>query len=316
MEPPTITSVPPPAAPMVSVIVPFYSQIAWLREAIDSVLAQTYTDYEIILVDDGSKEDLSAFLEEYGGKLRYVRQENGGAGKARNTGIDNARGKYLAFLDSDDIWRNDKLELQIDYLEKSGEEWCMSAYTKFGDGTGETYVDNTYFQTDLFPLCFYHMHFATPSVVLRRDYVLQRGLRLAESKSMRYGQESVLWLGMIMSGRHGIKVFEEPLVRVRMRGANANRRVVCHLQGKALMLEYIVLYRKGHPELQVPRTAMFLYRWCRIGYKFTQAVFKLIPSKGLEEFLSRVVYLFPYVVFKLKLRSFKKTHASKGSRQM
>lgn len=75
-----------------------------LREALDSVFAQEFTDYEVIVVDDGSTEDLSAIIETYGDRLTFVRQVNSGPGVARNTGVSHAKGEYIAFLDSDDMW--------------------------------------------------------------------------------------------------------------------------------------------------------------------------------------------------------------------
>ena len=86
----------------VSVIIPFYSNIDWLYEAMDSVLAQTYPIHEVILVNDGSKEDMSEFLTMYGDKIIYLYQDNAGPATARNNGIRHATWDYIAFEDSDD----------------------------------------------------------------------------------------------------------------------------------------------------------------------------------------------------------------------
>ena len=94
----------------VSVIIPFYSRLDWLYEAIESVLAQTYPIHEIILVNDGSKEDLTEFLDKYGKRIIYLKQENAGPAAARNNGIRRATGDYIAFEDSDDVWMPTKLE--------------------------------------------------------------------------------------------------------------------------------------------------------------------------------------------------------------
>lgn len=87
-----------------SVIIPVYNRIDLLKEAIDSVLAQTFHDYEVIVVDDGSTDDVAAVVSSYGDRIHYLRQENQGVGAARNTGATAAKGQYLAFLDSDDLW--------------------------------------------------------------------------------------------------------------------------------------------------------------------------------------------------------------------
>ena len=90
-----------------SVIIPVYQVEQYLRQCIDSVLRQSFTDYEVILVDDGSTDGSTAICREYAGRdsrVRMIRQANGGLSAARNTGVGAARGDYLIFLDSDDYW--------------------------------------------------------------------------------------------------------------------------------------------------------------------------------------------------------------------
>jgi hypothetical protein len=90
--------------PFFSVIIPTYNRADLLREALDSLFAQTFTDYEVIVVDDGSTDDTANFLSTLGDRVRVFRQKNQGPGAARNLGIANARGEFVAFLDSDDLW--------------------------------------------------------------------------------------------------------------------------------------------------------------------------------------------------------------------
>ncbi|MEK6374321.1 MAG: glycosyltransferase family 2 protein [Acidobacteriota bacterium] len=101
----------------ISVIIPTYNYARYLRDAIDSVLAQTVAPLEIIVVDDGSTDDTPQVLTAYGAKIRAIHQSNQGVAAARNTGVAAARGEYIAFLDSDDLWLPRKLELQIARLE-------------------------------------------------------------------------------------------------------------------------------------------------------------------------------------------------------
>jgi glycosyltransferase involved in cell wall biosynthesis len=101
---------------LVSVIIPTYNRAAMIGDAIRSVLAQTYPHYEIIVIDDGSTDDTPAVLERFAGAIRVMRQQNAGAGIARNRAINAARGELIAFLDSDDEWMPHKLALQVDIM--------------------------------------------------------------------------------------------------------------------------------------------------------------------------------------------------------
>jgi hypothetical protein len=90
--------------PFFSVIIPTYNRAALLREALESVFAQTFMDYEVIVIDDGSTDDTDKVAASFGDKIRFLRQANQGPGSARNLGLQSATGRYIAFLDSDDIW--------------------------------------------------------------------------------------------------------------------------------------------------------------------------------------------------------------------
>lgn len=98
--------------PLVTVIIPTYNRGACISQAISSVLAQTFDQFEIIVVDDGSTDNTEAVLQSFGSAIRVLRQKNSGVSNARNAGINAARGEWLAFLDSDDLWMPDKLMIQ------------------------------------------------------------------------------------------------------------------------------------------------------------------------------------------------------------
>ena len=105
--------------PLVSVIIPTYNRADTIGEAIDSVIEQTYSEIEIIVIDDGSRDNTSQILENYGDKIRVVHQANSGVSASRNRGIKIAVGEFLAFLDSDDLWLPTKLSRQIDMLKRT-----------------------------------------------------------------------------------------------------------------------------------------------------------------------------------------------------
>ena len=124
--------------PNVSVIIPCYNAEKTIAETIESVLAQTYQDYEIIVVDDGSMDQSKEVIQSFGEKVKYIYQENGGQSAARNTAIRNSIGKYLAFLDSDDLWKPQKLEKQLEIMQEKGVDWCYCDCEYFIDRTGKS----------------------------------------------------------------------------------------------------------------------------------------------------------------------------------
>jgi glycosyltransferase involved in cell wall biosynthesis len=115
--------------PKVSVVIPTYNRAAVVSHAIDSVLAQTVTDLEVVVVDDGSSDGTGQILGEFfGDRIRYYAQANQGVSVARNKGVEEARGEWIAFLDSDDLWESEKLEWQFKALERFS-SCCSGCYT-------------------------------------------------------------------------------------------------------------------------------------------------------------------------------------------
>ena len=106
---------------LVSVIIPTYNRWPMVREAVESVLAQTAGGYELIVVDDGSTDETRCRLADYGSRLAVLTQSRRGVSAARNLGARRASGKYLAFLDSDDLWHPCKLQRQLDFMERNPE---------------------------------------------------------------------------------------------------------------------------------------------------------------------------------------------------
>jgi glycosyltransferase involved in cell wall biosynthesis len=111
--------------PVISVVIPAFNAGRFINRTIDSVLAQTYKDYEIIVVDDGSTDNTAEIVKSYGSKVRYIHQPNAGDGPARNTGLNAAKGTWIAFLDHDDEWLPEKLEVQMKLLSANPAlRWC------------------------------------------------------------------------------------------------------------------------------------------------------------------------------------------------
>jgi glycosyltransferase involved in cell wall biosynthesis len=114
-------------APLVSVIVPACNRREMLCDAVDSIQAQSYRDFEIVVVDDGSEDGTgNRLLARYGAAVRVVTQMRRGVASARNLGVERSRGRYVSFLDSDDLWRPRKLEIQMGFMEERAWRICQT----------------------------------------------------------------------------------------------------------------------------------------------------------------------------------------------
>jgi glycosyltransferase involved in cell wall biosynthesis len=156
-------------APRVSVLIPTYNRAALLREALDSVMCQSFRDFEIIVVDDGSDDDTCKVVAEYEG-VEYVYIDHGGPARARNVGMERARGEYLCLLDSDDLYYPHKLALQVEWLDAHPE--CLMVYTEFSgfDGRGfweEFHLKNYHKSAYRNPDCAYERLFSAHDELVR-----------------------------------------------------------------------------------------------------------------------------------------------------
>src|SRR4051794_23797374 len=119
----------------VSVVIPAFRAARTIGRAIDSVLAQTYPASELLVVDDGSPDDLAAAVEPYGDRVTFIRKPNGGAASARNLGVDRSQGDLVAFLDADDYWEPHNLARQVEILGQPDVGLPASRYFEQPPGT-------------------------------------------------------------------------------------------------------------------------------------------------------------------------------------
>jgi glycosyltransferase involved in cell wall biosynthesis len=137
-------------SPTVSIILPTYNRAAFLPQAFESICSQTFTDWELVVVDDGSTDDTPALVERFvppaGQPVRSIRQPNGGAYAARNTGLDAAAGRYVAFFDSDDVWLPHHLADCVAALERNPDvDWAYGACRMVEWETGRVTAPNTFY---------------------------------------------------------------------------------------------------------------------------------------------------------------------------
>lgn len=206
-------------APTVSIIMPAYNVSQYIGAAVDSVMAQTFTDYEIIIVNDGSPDtaELEQTLAPYRERIIYIKQQNGGCGAARNTAIRASRGRYIALLDPDDLWKPDYLACQIDILER--EPAIDVLYPNaiiFGDmpDTGRLFMDlcpsegEVTIERLISQQCNVMM-----GVTARREAVVRAGMF---DENLRSTEDFDLWLRIVHQGNR-IAYHRKPLVYYRRR---------------------------------------------------------------------------------------------------
>jgi len=216
--------------PKVSVIIPAYDIAPFVKETLDSVFAQTYNNFEVILVNDGSEDtkDLETALESYFDRIVYAEQENLGASRARNTAICLSNGEYLAFLDGDDIWLPDFLLSQVEFLEKNNLDMVYCDAELFGEPLfeGERYTKTSpsigavTTETLISAAC----NVITSGTVLRKEWVERFNMFDTELSRM---QDFDLWYRLAKNGAR-VAYQTDVLVRYRVRlnslsGTNVER---------------------------------------------------------------------------------------------
>ena len=164
---------------LVSAIIPTYNNAAFLPEAIDSVISQTYPNIEIIIVNDGSTDNTNEVLRKYLDRIIYIEQENAGPASARNTGIHQARGEYIAFLDADDIWMPTKIEEQLKiFSQNPNASLVYSRMVNFDDRSSKnlSVIPRKVFSGRIFDQLLVENLIALPTVIVRSNILDRIGL--------------------------------------------------------------------------------------------------------------------------------------------
>jgi len=213
----------PEQKPTVSVVIPTFNRAALLREALESVFAQSYADYEVIVVDDGSTDETPRMIEEYGERVRYVRQENRGAAEARNHGVSAARGEWIAFLDSDDMWHREKLACCMERARSDPAAAIVFHPMVEIDDAGNRVRGRSKracggrILDALFAHCFVH----TPTVVVKRSVLREVG---GFDTELAVCEDYQLWL-RIAEG-HAFHLISRPLAYRRLHQKRLSKSVM------------------------------------------------------------------------------------------
>lgn len=270
----------------VSVILTTFNGVSrgYLKEAIESVLSQTYKNYELIIVDDGSTDETKDVCREYLDNLRvkYIYQDNKGLAIARNTGILHSSGSFVCFIDDDDVWEREKLQRQIDFFIKNNNSKIGMIYTaaeyidEKGKGLGIRYVPA---KGDIYKTLLFKGNIITcPSSVMIKKEVLEKvGILKVDMKSL---EDLELWFRI--SQKYHVYSINDDLVKYRL---HQNRITASHYKREEfyeLLLYYTLLqnekgineniiYRNIYQRFAVRHFSLGNYREVRKFYKIASA---------------------------------------------
>ncbi len=218
---------------LVSVIMPAYNAAAFIGESIHSVIEQTYQHWELIIIDDGSTDATAETIKgiaEKDDRIKYIYQENGRQGKARNNGIRNSRGEYIAFLDADDLWVPHKLAIQVELINKELVDLVFSDAQSFQEnknhsvsmgvqpGRFQGHRDFDYFlETNRIPIL----------TVLTKRTLIEEVNGFSERRELQNAEDLHLWLKLLLAGYSFLAVKESlAYYRLAANSATAHDRQV------------------------------------------------------------------------------------------
>ena len=254
------------SAKLVSVIMPAFNAEKYIAESIRSVLAQTYAEWELIVVDDGSSDGTAGVVQEFvtgDSRIKYIFQENGRLGKARNSGINNARGELIAFLDSDDLWVETKLAAQTRAMIENDADVVFSDCYVFNDE--DTADERTRFGSfagkfsgrEILDLLICQNRIPVLTVLLKRA-ILDRVGVFEEGKPYHGLEDYDLWL---RSARAGFVFYgmRDALARYR-RHASAMTALQSNIFRPMLLIVQRHIHQSGLSEQEKQRRITRLYR--------------------------------------------------------
>ena len=228
----------------VSVIIPFYNRIPLVIRAVTSVLNQTHKNYEVLLVNDGSVDDMSE-LKELVKKHKNIKlinvKPNKGASNARNVGMDNAKGDFVAFLDSDDAFEPKKLEVQLLKMILTNSKVSHTSYNRDINGN-VSYINSGVKSGNMIPKLICSCQIATPTVMIERKYLEDNKFRF--DSNLVIGEDTCFWLTILIKEK--LLGIDEPLTTVY-----ANETSAAYNNDKQVIgMKTILTFALNHPELK------------------------------------------------------------------
>lgn len=288
----------------VSVVIPCYNAAPFLRETLDSVLGQTHQPLEVIVVDDGSTDESAAIAESYGPPVRVIRQRNRGESSARNRGIEESQGDWIALLDADDIWKPEKLEQQL-RLVTADVAAVHTPYFTFG--AEEKVVDPSRFPA--------HERYTLPSIFrwgspcTTSSLLVRRDLPVRFPEWTQFAEDCIYVIELTRLGQ--IALVPEPLVGIRLHRRQQSARLSIEVDRHETMQEWLRQNERSlDPGLSAELRSIYLdrvERYAELAYwtrqlddfrKFRRHLASYHCSPATSELLSRRIY--PRWVYAIK----------------
>ena len=240
---------------LVSIIMPNYNGAKYVKETIESVLAQTYTNWELLFVDDCSTDNSLEIVEKFQDERIHIfrNEKNSGAAVSRNFALNEAKGRWIAFLDSDDLWLPEKLEKQIDFMKTNGYAFTFTDYDVI-DENDETL---SYFKPHL-DVCNYkdilkHNHIGCLTVIYDSEKV---GKVLMPTEAIKR-EDWACWLSILKKGEQAY-CFHERLARYKVHSNSVS-------SNKIKMMKYQWnVYRKVE-KINIFKSFYYLFYWAIMG---------------------------------------------------
>ena len=279
--------------PKASVVIPAYNSLKYLPATMESVLRQTFNDFEVILVNDGSSDDTEHWVSQITDpRVKLITQENQGLSGARNTGIAHASGEYIAFLDADDLWEPTKLEKQVLCLEENSEIGLVYTWVALIDENGNSTgrVFKNYAENDVWHKLIEHNIVESGSVAMVRRQcfdtcgVFDRNLR-------SFVEDWDMWLRI--ASRYPFKVMKEPLVYYRQHSTSASKNWEAMARSFEIVIEKA--FSAAPPELQYLKNRSYGFANLCLAWKPLQS--RAQDWKIAASFRAKALSHYPWICF-------------------
>lgn len=272
--------------PSVSVVMPAYNAAKYIAEAIDSILAQTYTDFEFIIINDGSADDTEKIIRSYDDpRIVYLKNEvNSGICVTLNKGLDAARGRYIARMDADDISLPQRLAVQVQYMDTHPDIGALGSDIEiFGEDEAPHIFTQLHTPEECKAGLLFNSCFAHPSVMLRRNVLESAGLRY--KGEYRGLEDYELWWQICKSSK--LNNIAQPLLRYRQHKGQETRNVTPQVQAA-----FFKFAKCRFSDLNIPVSDKEFALWMAYAY----GEFEQFDDKNLNSFITlsgKILRLFP-----------------------